>query len=638
MAVLILEFPTATSRLVFLVAFILLLCNSINAVVGFTTVTGQFARISISTCHAIIPSESSSMKGDDQCRKNIEKQHHHYHHHHPTDPSFSSNTNVRRQLLTTIGKGLVSGLSMSSILTSSTLLANANGLLQFPCIEPLKNIYHLMRAGTNLLEEVDDIWSTNPLFLTNREAALSVGGVQQTLHAADLLQQEGIQPSVVKHSLAASSMDAANIIRDELKIGQNRIVPEFVFMDPRAIGKWDMMSYQQTYPAIVALDELEAGIEGRDGRPPPTDDGTPHETLFEQATRLRQLMSAMETQYSGDTVLLVFPDATGPALLSAMIAGVPFNQVHLLDYQPGELRMDVTMSSTLRLLETKQSDRALMDSYAKTVHIGQTELNRLRSLDESKMVSKRDEQIEQERISMDEDQRIKAVARRVHDEEVQEARVQRQREVEERRQVQNRRDVFAGNTEGRAANSLYGSSTGDIGGTVLSSLVMGGGVITLIGVPMVGTGNKDEMDGERSMLLSMNVTDQAAGSTTFGASPSMAVTLPSSVGTNSNFNPITTLSTSTATAAASTMSAPTFTRESSPSSSLYGNFPSDPSRSSMPGSFNTPVVVREEDRIMAATNAMDEYMNRDDGADDWLRVLGDITVEDDDDDIIMIGE
>lgn len=43
----------------------------------------------------------------------------------------------------------------------------------------------------------------------------------------------------------------------------------------------------------------------------------------------------LETQYSGDTVVLVFPDGTGPALLSAMIAGVPFNRVHELEYQPG---------------------------------------------------------------------------------------------------------------------------------------------------------------------------------------------------------------------------------------------------------------------------------------------------------------
>jgi hypothetical protein len=45
-------------------------------------------------------------------------------------------------------------------------------------------------------------------------------------------------------------------------VGQNRVVPEFTFMDPRAIGKWDMLSIQQT---LIAINELEAGKAGWDG-------------------------------------------------------------------------------------------------------------------------------------------------------------------------------------------------------------------------------------------------------------------------------------------------------------------------------------------------------------------------------------
>jgi hypothetical protein len=30
-------------------------------------------------------------------------------------------------------------------------------------------------------------------------------------------------------------------------------------MDPRAIGRWSMLSLQQTLPAVIAMDELEAG-------------------------------------------------------------------------------------------------------------------------------------------------------------------------------------------------------------------------------------------------------------------------------------------------------------------------------------------------------------------------------------------
>jgi hypothetical protein len=86
-------------------------------------------------------------------------------------------------------------------------------------------------------------------------------------------------------------MDTTQIVKDQLKVGQNRIIPEFTFMDPRGIGQWDMMSYAQTLPAVVALDEAEAGNQGKTGRPPPNEDGTPNETLADQSVRLVQLMS-----------------------------------------------------------------------------------------------------------------------------------------------------------------------------------------------------------------------------------------------------------------------------------------------------------------------------------------------------------
>jgi hypothetical protein len=51
------------------------------------------------------------------------------------------------------------------------------------------------------------------------------------------------------------------------------------------------MSLSQTQPAVFAMDASQAGLYGKEGRPPPNEDGTPHETLADQAIRLRQLMS-----------------------------------------------------------------------------------------------------------------------------------------------------------------------------------------------------------------------------------------------------------------------------------------------------------------------------------------------------------
>jgi hypothetical protein len=74
-----------------------------------------------------------------------------------------------------------------------------------------------MRAGLSLLEE-ENIWSTNPLFLTNREAALSEVGEAQVRNACRLLSSSGKSPTVVRYSLAAACVDSANVVGEELRV------------------------------------------------------------------------------------------------------------------------------------------------------------------------------------------------------------------------------------------------------------------------------------------------------------------------------------------------------------------------------------------------------------------------------------
>lgn len=182
--------------------------------------------------------------------------------------------------------------------------SQAMGLMQFPCREALANTYHFMRAGENLME-ADDIWSTNPLFLTNREAALSPEGIKQVEEACRMLREQDVNPSIVRYSLAASTMDTTNILGTELKVGRDRLVPEFNYMDPRAVGKWDMLPLSSTESAVWALDADEAGSEGNGGRPPPNEDSTPHETLADQSIRLRQLLSG-KSSWRGYHAVIIF--------------------------------------------------------------------------------------------------------------------------------------------------------------------------------------------------------------------------------------------------------------------------------------------------------------------------------------------
>jgi broad specificity phosphatase PhoE len=274
-------------------------------------------------------------------------------------------------------------------------VAQARGLVRFPCEkDSLLNSYHFLHAGTSLLEE-EGIWSTNPLFLTNREDALSPAGQEQVEAACQKFIQDNFSfPTIVRYSLAAKCIDSGNIVGRELGIGRDRLQPEFNFMDPRAIGQWDMLSKQLVEPAVWAMDVDEAGNDGLGGLPPPNEDGTPHETLADQAIRLRQLLSVLESQYSGDTILLIFPDGTGPALLSSMMAGIPYNRVHEVEYAPGEIRFNVTRESTLELWKTRQGDA----TYTELVEKGRKRLKTLRATNE--FVNMKDQKLEAERLTI----------------------------------------------------------------------------------------------------------------------------------------------------------------------------------------------------------------------------------------------
>lgn len=248
---------------------------------------------------------------------------------------------------------LLSAWSSLLVLGSRPPPAHA-GLVQFPC-DSLNNRYHFLRAGESLLE-ADNIYSTNPLFLTNRENSMRASARRSIVEACAKMKESGHFPTVAYHSLAANGMDTGDLIANELKLGRDRLLPEFTYLDQRGIGLWDSTRYDTTKKAIAALDYFEASREGMGGRPPPNEDGTPNETLADQFVRLRQFLSLQESRTSGENILIIFPDGIGPALLSCMIAGIPLNQCHCLDYQPGEIRLDITRESVLKMYQERQDD------------------------------------------------------------------------------------------------------------------------------------------------------------------------------------------------------------------------------------------------------------------------------------------
>jgi len=343
---------------------------------------------------------------------------------------YQSNDSVNEEIQNRRSFLARSALSLSSIICGAfpANIANGRGLVRFPCKEPLLNTYHFLRAGASLLE-LEDVWSTNPLFLTNREAALSEFGEEQVREACRFLISSGSTPTVVRYSLAAACIDSANIIGEELRVGRDRLVPEFNYMDPRAIGGWDFAALNATEEAVWALDVEEAGPNGKGGKPPPNDDGTPAETLADVVVRLTNLMSVLETLYSGDTVLLVFPDGTGPALLSCLIAGIPLNRVHELQFSSGEIRCDVNYNSINSIASQPPSQ-----AYADILQRGRVELQQLReNPDMLRNVKDLEYEKEKERENMKQEEKRK--------EEAKENEIERQRQTEERALEKKKREA-----------------------------------------------------------------------------------------------------------------------------------------------------------------------------------------------------
>jgi hypothetical protein len=74
--------------------------------------------------------------------------------------------------------------------------------------------------------------------------------------------------------------------------------------------------------------------------------------------------------------LLIFPDGTSPALLSCLIAGIPVDRVHELNYKPGEVRLDVNYDTARSFLPATPSK-----DYQDALKKGRVQLEVLRSQD-----------------------------------------------------------------------------------------------------------------------------------------------------------------------------------------------------------------------------------------------------------------
>ncbi|CAD6341352.1 unnamed protein product [Miscanthus lutarioriparius] len=196
------------------------------------------------------------------------------------------------------------------------LPASARGLFRMPPPR-LANRYFLVRAGESVYEG-QGLLRTNPVAKTSVDSGLSPVGLRQTARAALELQRLGaceddcwIWPSITQRAY-----QAAEIIAAANGINRSRIVPEYSFLDARGLGAFEGKSLD-TLPEVYASDNISP-----DMKPPPISDGTPNESVADVFVRVTQLMSILETQYSGETVVIVSPDSDNLSILQAGLIGL----------------------------------------------------------------------------------------------------------------------------------------------------------------------------------------------------------------------------------------------------------------------------------------------------------------------------
>lgn len=134
-------------------------------------------------------------------------------------------------------------------------------------------------------------------------------------------------------------------------------MPEYSFLDARGLGAYEGKNLDSIAKVTIPFDEMprtcffgsklmsypfrmesflnhwlssslwfsqvyESDSSSPNTKPPPTDDGTPNESVSDVFVRVTQLMSILETQYSGDTVIIVSPDSDNLSVLQAGLVGL----------------------------------------------------------------------------------------------------------------------------------------------------------------------------------------------------------------------------------------------------------------------------------------------------------------------------
>lgn len=230
----------------------------------------------------------------------------------------------------------VSWLLIQNIICTPCSIAD---MITLPLPLKLKNNIVLLRAGESFADSRHEV-QTNPVRKLRQDNALTMKGREQIIEAAKEIETKlNFQPSYIWVSNTERAYESAVVLAREIQLGQNRIVPEFSFLDARAAGIYEGTNDETTWEEIHKNDE----VVGLDYKPPTSPDGTPCDSVNNVLVRVRQLISTIEGMYSGENVVVVSPDSEILSILEAALSNNDPDKALLThfkySYRNGEFRL-----------------------------------------------------------------------------------------------------------------------------------------------------------------------------------------------------------------------------------------------------------------------------------------------------------
>lgn len=199
-----------------------------------------------------------------------------------------------------------------------------------PFFSRLRNNYILFRPGETTFEAAD-IVDSNPINKGNSDRGLTSKGREQVLRSAKEIRRRGLGDGItIFYDNGARGTQTAQIISEELSIPRSNVEPEFRWLEARGLGDLEGTSLRAAGPTIRAIDALSES-----GRPEPTDDGTPADSVLDVFSRMRNTIAKCESVTAGATFLIVGGDATVLSVFAAAACQVDPRLHSRFELEPG---------------------------------------------------------------------------------------------------------------------------------------------------------------------------------------------------------------------------------------------------------------------------------------------------------------